>query len=318
MQWDWDREADFGIERSDGSAKVWEDMMRNLGRFARQAAPYATGLQRPQVALILPQSLQMSVYNSEAMEAQQTAVRVLYQYNHTQAYAVGEYQIDTLGSPKLILLPSAYGLSDAAWSAIEARVRDGAVLLISGPFSDDPHLHPTDRAARVGLDYEDAPLLLREQSFHWTGGTLSLSYRGMKTTVLSRALLPDEKEWKELTLGKGKILFSVLPLELNDRLDAVAAVYAYALKSAKVDAVYTTTSTDPGLLICPTVLPHATLYVLTSETNKTAISFRDERSGKTFSGSLEPGRAALLLVGQNGTLITSYGWNSPEASANLK
>src|SRR6185437_10307711 len=150
LQWDWDREADFGIERSDGSAKVWEDMMRNLGRFARQAAPYATGHQRPQVALILPQSLQMSVYNSEAMEAQQTAVRVLYQYNHTQAYAVSEYQIDTLGSPKLILLPSAYGLSDAAWSAIEARVRDGAVLLISGPFSDDPHLHPTDRAARVG------------------------------------------------------------------------------------------------------------------------------------------------------------------------
>ena len=318
MQWDWDREPDFGIERSDGSAKVWEDMMRNVGRFAKQAAPYATGLQTPQVALVLPQSLQLSVYNSEALEAQQTAVRVLNQYNHAAAYAVGEYQIDTLGSPKLILLPSAYGLSDAAWSAIEKRVRDGAVLLISGPFSDDPHLHPTDRAAGVGLNYVEAPLLLREQNFHWAGGTLALSYRGMKTTVLSRALLSSGKDWMEKPLGKGKILFSALPLELNDRLDTIAAVYSYGLKAAGVEPVYTTTVTDPGLLIYPTVLPHATLYVLTSETDETAISFRDERSGQAFSGHLEAGRAALLLVGQDGTLITSYGWNGAEASENLK
>src|ERR1700722_8701474 len=40
MQWDWAREADFGIERSDGSAKLWESMMQQLGTFARQAAPY--------------------------------------------------------------------------------------------------------------------------------------------------------------------------------------------------------------------------------------------------------------------------------------
>jgi hypothetical protein len=312
MQWDWDREVDFGIERSDGSAKVWEDMVRNLGRFASQAAPYATGHQRPQVAIVLPQSLQLSVYNSEALEAQQTAVRVLYQYNHAAAYAVGEYQIDTLGSPKLILLPSAYGLSDAAWSAIEERVRAGAVLLISGPFSDDPHLHPTNRAAGVGLDYQEVPLLLREQTFRWARSTLALSYGGLKTTVLSRAALPGGEDWMEEPLGKGKILFSALPLELNDRLDAVAAVYAYALKAAGVEPPYTTTATDPGLLICPTVLPHATLYVLTSETNEAAISFRDKRSDRTFSGQLEPGRAALLLVGEDGTLITSYGWNSPK------
>ena len=318
MQWDWDREPDFGIERSDGSAKVWENMMRNLGGFASQAAPYATGLQVPKVALVLPQSLQLSVYNSEALEAQQTAVRVLYHYNHAAAYVVGEYQINTLGSPKLIILPSAYGLSDAAWSAIEERVRAGAVLLISGPFSDDPHLHPTDRAAGVGLKYEEAPLLLREQIFQWAGGTLALSYRGMKTTVLSRAALPDGADWMERPLGKGKILFSALPLELNDKPEAVAAVYGYALRAAGVEPVYTTTVTDPGLLICPTVLPHATLYVLTSETNETAISFRDKRSGRTFSGQLDPGRAAVLLIGEDGTLITSYGWNGPKEHENLK
>ena len=44
MQWDWAREVDFGMQRSDGSAKVWEPMMRGVGDFAQRAAPYATGL----------------------------------------------------------------------------------------------------------------------------------------------------------------------------------------------------------------------------------------------------------------------------------
>jgi hypothetical protein len=310
MQWDWDREVDFGIERSDGSAKLWENMMRDLGQFAEHAAPSATGLVLPEVAIVLPQSLQLSVYNHEALEAQQTAVRVLYNYNHAAAYAVGEYQIDTLGSPRLIILPSAYGLTEQAWNAIEARVRDGAVLLVSGPFAGDPHLHPTQRAAELGIPYKTTPLELREQTFRWAGNPLTLAYGGMKTTVLSRAGLPGGQDWVERSLGKGKILFSTLPLELNDRLDAVAAVYDYALKEAGVEPIYTTTIGNPGILICPTVLPHGTLYVLTSETNETDVSFRDARSGKTFSGKLEPGRASLLLVGEDGSLIARYRWAS--------
>jgi hypothetical protein len=35
-----------------------------------------------------------------------------------EAYAVGEYQIDRLGSPKLIILPSPYVLTAEAWDAI--------------------------------------------------------------------------------------------------------------------------------------------------------------------------------------------------------
>jgi hypothetical protein len=316
MQWDWAREPDFGIERSDGSAKIWEGMMRDLGRFAKEAAPYATGLTLPQVAIVLPQSLQLSVYNAEALEAQKTAVRVLYDYNHAPAYAVGEYQIDSTGSAlasaRLIILPSAYGLTDMAWKGIESRVREGAVLLISGPFAEDPHLHPTDRALQAGLDYQQTPLELREQIFTWAGEPLHLAYGGMKTTILSKATLSNGKDWVEKPFGKGRILFSTLPLELNDHLDAVATVYAYALKTAAIKPTYETSGTDPGITICPTVFPDATLYVLTSETNQETIAFRDERSGKEFKGKLEPGRAALLLVKKDGELITSYGWNGPQ------
>jgi hypothetical protein len=35
------------------------------------------------------------------------------------------------------------------------------------------------------------------------------------------------------------------------------------------------------------------------------------RSGKDFSGELENGRAALLLIGAEGQIITSYNWPQP-------
>ncbi len=114
LQWDWDRKVDFGMERSDGSAKVWENMMRELGAFATAAAPYATALQLPETAIVLPEPLQLSVFNSQALEAQQTAVRTLYYLNRTEAYAVGSYATDALGTPRLILLPSAYALNEKA------------------------------------------------------------------------------------------------------------------------------------------------------------------------------------------------------------
>ena len=286
--------------------------MRDLGSFAQKAAPYATGLKLPDIAVILPQSRQLSVRNAEALTAQQAAIRALYYQNRVEAYAVGEYQIDTLGNPKLIILPSAYGLNDGALAAIEDRVRSGAVLLISGPFDLDEHMHPTNRSAAIGLDAVLGPLHSREKVLHSAAGDIPLEYTAMSTTTLDQAMLPNGSNWIEVPLGKGKILYSTLPLELNTDLASIAKVYAYAVKTADVSRTYTTPINNPGILVCPTKLADGTLYVLESETETAAVSFSDIRSGKTFSGNLEAGRAALLLVGKDGELVSSYGWNSAQ------
>lgn len=308
MQWDWAREADFGMKRSDGSSKVWETMMRDLGSFSEAAAPFAEAIVEPDIAIVLPQSYQLSVSNTLALEAQQSAVRALYNYSRSEAYAVGEYQIELLGKPKLIILPSPFGLTDSAWKAIEQRVRDGAVLLASGPFGEDAHLHSTSRQDSVGIPYLITPLTTRHNLFHFPGGEETLEYSGLKTTVLNRAILAGSEDWVEKPLGKGKVLFAALPLELNDNLKAVADVYSYALKIANVTPAYTTELKDPGILICPTRFPNATLYVIASESNQQSISFMDIRSGRKFSGKLSSGRAALLLVGTGGKLLATYNW----------
>ncbi len=308
MQWDWAREVDFGMQRSDGSAKAWENKMRDMGEFAEKAAPSAKALVLPDVAIVLPQSLQMSVYNTLALEAQQKSVRALYGYARSQAYAVGEYQTQLLGSPKLILLPSPMGVTENAWQAIEDRVKAGAVLLVTGPFDGDAHFHSTGRQNQAGIPYRTDLLTIRDYLMHFPGGEEKLTFAGNKTTVLSRAIPPNGEDWIEKPLGKGRILFAALPLELNDNLQALGDVYAYALKVAGVAPIYTTSLKDPGILICPTRYPDATLYVVTSESNQQQVSFDDVRSGSHFSGMLASGRAALLLVAADGKLLSTYNW----------
>ena len=308
MQWDWAREVDFGMLRSDGSAKLWEGMMRDLGAFAEAAAPHAQELRLPEVAIVLPQSLQMSALNGYALQAQQNAVRALYQEAHGSAYAVGEYQIERLGSPKLILLPSPMGLTEKAWTAIEAQVRAGATLLVTGPFDADAHLHATNRAQLLGLDYQTVPLDLREEQMTWPGGKDLFLYSGKKTTVLMRAEFPDGSEWKEIGLGSGRVLFSALPLELSDSLEGLGRVYSYAMRKSGVAPQLVLGKDDPGILVCPTEYKDATLYVLTSETGRRTVSFEDRRSKKKFTTVLEPGRGAMLMVGLDGRKLATYHW----------
>ncbi len=311
LSWDWAREIYFGLKRSDGSNKTWIDMTREMGNFAKQAAPYATAFIKPQVAIVLPQSLQLSVYNRVALEAEQNSVRALYGYARSEAYMVGEDQIELLGDPKLIILPSPWLLEQKAWDAIEKKVETGAVLLVSGSFDDDPHFLTTKRQDAVGLPYRPGSLMIREHRIRWPGGEALLTYSGEKTGLLERAFLPDNRTFEEKAVGAGKILFVPLPLELNDNLKAVGDVYRYALGIAGVKPTYSTRIQDnPGVIICPTHFPHATLYVVTSETDEPHISFTDSASGKQFAGQLPPGRAALLLVGDGGDLLASYNWKS--------
>ena len=80
--------------------------------------------------------------------------------------------------------------------------------------------------------------------------------------------------------------------------------------AAGVASTYSTGLQDPGILICATRFPHATLYVLTSESGRQEVAFRDLTSGKQFSGPLAPGRAALLLIGEAGDLLAAYNWKA--------
>lgn len=311
LHWQWQSGDTEGQNRGDGSHKLLRDRLEALGAFAQQVRPFLTRAQPPEVAIVLPQSLQLSAYNRMALEAQQKSVRALYHQARAAAYAVGEYQLDLLGNPKLMILPAPWVLSQPAWERLLAKVSDGAVLLVSGRIDLDEHFQPRERAQELGIGYQPGALLTRENPIEWAGQRAWLSYAGDKCTLLDRGFLPAGQTYAEKALGKGKVLYFALPLELNENLAALGAVYRFALEQAGVRPVYTTDSDDPGMLICPTRLENGTLHVLTSESSsERPLSFRDLASGRDFQVKLPPGRAALLLVTNKGEVAARYNWAS--------
>jgi len=308
LHWDYSRSDDFGIMRRDGSEKVWMDALRGIGAFAHAAQQYATEAKLPDVALVLPQSLQLSPFNSYGLEVQQKAVRALYQYARSTAFVVGEYQLSQMPKARLIIVPAPWILSQEAWNLLMSKVKAGATLLISGRIDADEHwVSIPDRMIEWGVKYASADLATREVDVEWPGGTAHLSYSSDKTTYLQCATLGDERTFEDISLGEGRILYFALPLELADQLDEIGRIYNYAIKSAGVKSAFETSCNDPGILICPTQLPEATLYVITSESAGTSpVEFRDNLSGRNFEVNLAPGRAALMLVGKDGRVIASY------------
>lgn len=307
LHWDWARGDQFGSKRSDGSSRVWEEILSGMCGFARQAAPYMRTGPRPEIAIVLPQSLQMSVYNNYALEAQQTAVRALYNHARGSAYAIGEYQIGLLGSPKMIVLPSPWALAETAWQAILDRVEKGAVLVVSGRIDADEHFVPTDRAERLGLAYSHEILGVREHHVQFEGRPLRLTYGGEKITYLERGRLAGGEGFVEKAVGKGRVLYFAVPLELNDDVAAVGEVYRAAMECAGVRRDYTAEAVDPAVTIAAARLASATLYVLASESDAPqSVAFRDTASGVELRTALEAGRAALVLVTHGGTVAARY------------
>jgi hypothetical protein len=308
LHWDWSSNDTFSLLRRDGSQKQWMGVIRGIADFARESQSQATEARLPDIALVLPQALQLSVFGSWGITVQQNAVRALYHHARATAFVTGEYQLSRMPDARLIIVPAPWVLHQEAWDQLMSRVRAGATLLISGRIDGDEHwVSIPERTRGWKSAYAWGALTSREATVTWPAGTARLSYGGERTTYGERGILPGGQTFLDVQLGAGRILYFALPLELADQLNEVGRIYKYAMNRAGAGAAYETSCEDPGILICPTQLADATLYVLTSEsTASSAVAFRDKLSGAEFRMSLAEGRAALLLVGRDGHLLASY------------
>ncbi|HVO73873.1 MAG TPA: beta-galactosidase [Ignavibacteriaceae bacterium] len=311
LYWDWTHTDVHGLMRRDGSYKKWTEILKGVAKFAKDAESFSDSALLPDIAIVLPHSLQLSTFGSWGIEAQQKSIRALYQFARATAFTIGEYELDKLPEVKLIIVPAPWIFSKEAWNKLLAKVKSGTTLMISGRIDADEHwLTDLRRINELNLGYSNGLLGTRENEITWPGGSGYLTYSGDKTTYAERGFLKDGKTFVDITYGKGRVFYSALPLELADQLDITGQVYRYAIEKSGVKGTYETAIKDPGILISPTRLPDATLYVLTSESSSIqSVIFKDMLSGKTCRTSLEPGRAALLLIDKNGNIKASYNYS---------
>jgi hypothetical protein len=230
--------------------------------------------------------------------------------------AVGEYALDRLDYvPKLLILPSPRILTEAAWGRTLELVRDGATLLVTGPIDSDEHWLPVDRLGRFGVE---ATVQSVAQEEHLGIGNMlyRLSYRGDKFQRLEKSVpVPGSPaRVAEFRDGRGRVIWSPLPVELAEQIAPTTVLYRYALAAANVEPLFGVERTDPGVLIYPAVYGEAVLYGFVSELGSaTDVRLTHAETGTPLEVALPAGRAALALLGRrDGRTLGRY---TPVASS---
>ena len=303
-----DVEVTIGVVRPDYTEKPETAVMRGLAKFANSNRAAFRAPQQPPVAIILPQDLLFSPLNPGAVAAQQKAVRVLHNYLHVSGYTIAQNQLAHLGQPKLAILPSPHVLEDGAWKQLLAYVYQGGTLLITGSFDRDPYWRYTERLQALGVDAQVLPLNFRQGAMMVDGKSVPVSFE--QQAFVDELRFADQSGWKELTVGKGKLLLASYPVELSEGNDATAAVYAAALRRAGVEPPYEARQLSVGVLARPTVFEDSVLYLFMGESGRDEpIDVRDKITGAEIKFTLPEQRAVLVLLSKkDGRVIGRYGY----------
>src|SRR5262249_38319616 len=107
--------------------------------------------------------------------------------------------------------------------------------------------------------------------------------------------------------GAGRFVWSPLPLEVSNSMEALVAFYRFALTQAGVAPVFAVSPDTPSLLVLPSIFEKHALYTFVSETDRDQSLTLLHRGARTGSPVTIPaGRATLVLLDRaTGELIAS-------------
>ena len=303
-----DVEVTIGVIRPDYTEKDEAAVMRGLANFANTHREAFRAPQQPQVAIVLGQDLQYSALNPMAVAAQQKAIRVLHNYLHVAGYTVAQNQLAHLGQPKLAILPSPQVLDDLAWQQLLAYVSQGGTLLVTGSVDRDAYWRYTARMKDLDIDARVLPLNFRQGSMAIDGKTVPVAFG--QQAFIDELRFSDQSGWKEIVVGKGKLLFASYPVEMSEGNESTVAVYSAALRHAGVEPQYDAKQLSPGVLARPIVFENAVLYLFMSESGQDEpTDIRDKLTGAEIKFTLPEQRAALVLINKkDGKVIGKYGY----------
>jgi hypothetical protein len=309
-------ETPIGAVFPDATEKPEATVLRAYAAFSKALSPHLRDPQLPEVAIVTSQAAQFSAIQGLQLEAQQKAVRALAYNDRLTAYAIAENQIDKLGAPKLAILPSAQGLTEKSWQALLRYANQGGNLLVTGPVEYDEHWHHTGRAAQLKQDAQSEPLAYHNASVQLGDRSVALSFDGQKQNWLDALHFNDGSTLKEIPYGKGRIFWAAYPVELAEGTQPAADLYAYVSGRIGIVPLFdlvpaaARTSVSPGVLIYPTVLEDAVLYVMVSDAaEETKIDLRDKLTGARLSLQLPAQHAALAVIGKREKgVVAKYGF----------
>ena len=319
VEWLWNTNSDMtesnetpiGAIRTDHTEKPEATLLREFARFAPSLQEHLRDPQLPPIAIITSQASQYSVLADFQLEAQRRAVRALTYLARLPVYVIAENQIERLGNPKLVILPSPQALSDAAWAVLVKYVDAGGALLITGPVERDEHWQVRHRAGELGVKAHAEPLVYHNAAISFGNARIHLAFGQQQQNWLASLKFEDDSTLKEIARGKGRIYWAAYPVELAEDLQSAADLYSQVAARMNLSPPFTTgTALASGVLVFPTIMADSVIYVFVSDADKNAsVNIRDQATGVPIVFSLSAQHAALAVVGKKEKkIVAKYGF----------
>ncbi|MFD1138459.1 beta-galactosidase [Paenibacillus urinalis] len=309
-------ESHIGALRADGTEKPEADISYAFGSFMKEIRDLFTDRHLEEIAVVFPYSNDFS-NRALAFDATTRLTRIL-SYNLKQPFrAVSEYHLESLDdvSPKLIIVPSPHNMDTGSLEQLfELVERKGLTMLVTGPIGVDAYWRVSRRADHL-LGERLLTNVQREEMLSINGHAFPVSYGHRRIAEVAKEAFHSTDsaasmdQIRSVPLGKGRLLWCPLPIELNGREEPIVKLYRHAMQEAAVlsELDWIKGEDLPGIYGRKLSFDGGALYTFVSEYAWDApIEIKDKQTGVSYAFLLEKQRSVLYAVDSKGQLISVY------------
>ncbi|MBD1383078.1 beta-galactosidase [Metabacillus arenae] len=320
VQWLWNtnyymnniNESNIGAIRADGTEKPETNVSYDFGAFIKDTRDLFKGRELEEIAVVFPYSNDFS-NRRLALHATMKLTRTLAYEMNIPFRALSEYHLDGLKNepPKLVVVPSPHNFSTTSLTTILEVVKEQDItLLFTGPINLDEYWHDTGRMRDI-LGSTGIENILREEMLEINEKHYPISFGGERIAeTMKEVLISDQNSMtiKEISYGKGEIIWCPLPIELNERSEPIIALYEYVIQKAGVhEQIDWQKGVLPGNYGRKLSFENGSLFIFVSEFAKeTSIKIKDPETNSTYSFLLEAERTVMFATDKKGNVISVY------------
>lgn len=324
VQWIWNtnfymdnaNESHIGALRADGTEKPEANVSYDFGRFMEGIRDLFRGRRVEDVAVVFPYTNDFS-NRKLAFDATTRLTRALAYELKMPFRGVGEYHLDALekAPAKLIMVPSPHNMDDAAFHRLlDIANRTAAVVLFTGPMNIDAYWRTTERLNEA-LNARRLVNVVREEALDVLGEIVPVSFGNRRIAEVWKEVPNGQGSGQadqmiDVPLGSGgRLIWSPLPVELNDRSEPILALYDYALRAAGIEPEmeWIHGGRLPGVYGRKLRFDQGSLWIFVSEFgHDTPIEVGDPETGRAYSFVLAKERSVLFAGDAEGRLLSVY------------
>ncbi|MBS6195245.1 MAG: cellulase family glycosylhydrolase [Clostridiales bacterium] len=307
-------ESNIGAIRCDKSRKPEFMVYERFARFFEKAQGMISDIkENEKTAVIFPYSNDFS-NRSFAQHATTHLTKLLSYRLKVPFVGVSEFDLQPLRDHdfSVIFVPAAHHFDTKQFGELLEIVEEkGCTLVFTGPISYDEHFIKTDRAEGV-VGETTLKALDRFEEVTYEGEEYLFSF---DNTYMAKAFREEGTEGgcTVKQIGKGKLIWFSVPLELCCETEQLAGLYRKILDQCQVKVPFEITSDKKnarllsGLFATKTEWENGNLYTLVNESSKElSVVIKDGVSSKEYAVSIPAEDVCLFLTDAEGNMTAEF------------